>query len=398
VPVSDETPEPLPSSDVHVIELDGRRIVLVGTAHISRDSVETVRQTIEEERPDHVCVELDAQRYEALAQKRRWEDLDLRAIIKKQQLATLIASLLLTSYQKRLGGKLGVTPGAELLAAIEEAQARDTPFSLCDRDVRVTLRRAWARLAFYRKLWLLSSLLASAFESPELTEEDLEKLRQQDVLTELMQELGRAMPEIKEVLIDERDAYLAEKIRTSPGERIVAVVGAGHVAGMRTALEAAQPVDLAPIEVIPPVSPVWKVVGWAIPALIISAIAYIGITKGSQAAGENAMFWFLANSVPCAIGGVIALGHPLTILAGFIAAPFTSLTPLIGAGYVTAFVQTMVKPPTVREFQSVGDDVGHVRRWWSSRLLRILLVFGLTTLGSAIGTWVGGVEIVSNLF
>jgi pheromone shutdown-related protein TraB len=385
------------SEDVEVIEIDGRVFVLVGTAHISQESVDLVREVIDNERPDCVCIELDAQRFEALSHQRRWEDLDLREIIRQQQLTTLLVNLLLSSYQKRLGGRLGVTPGSELMEASRIADELDIPISLCDRDIRVTLRRAWHSLPWYRKIALSSSMLASAFDKTELSEEDLREIRQKDVLNELMTELGESMPTLKHALIDERDAYLAQKIRESDGDHIVAVVGAGHVAGMREALATRRPIDLAEIDVIPPVSPVLKWIGWGIPALIVSALIAIGLTKGIDEAGDNAIYWFIANSVPTAIGALIAFGHPLTIVLGGLAAPFTSLTPVIGAGYVAAFVQTWFAPPVVREFQSVGEDIAQPGMWWRSRLLRIFLVFILTTLGSLLGTFTGGVEIFRNL-
>jgi pheromone shutdown-related protein TraB len=384
-------------TDVHRIEAGGRHFIIVGTAHISRDSVDLVRDVIEAERPDRVCLELDSQRYEALSQGQRWEELDLRELVRKRQLAALMANLILASYQHRLGLKLGVTPGSELLEAARTAERLGIPVDLCDRDIRVTLRRAWNSLSLYRKAMLVSTFIASAFESPELSEEELRRIRQQDVLSELMAELGEAMPTLKRVLIDERDAYLAQKILESEGERVVAVVGAGHVQGMLAALSVNRSVDLDEINEIPTVSSVWKWLGWAIPVLIVGSITWIGLTQGQAAAGDNASFWFLANAIPSGIGGLIALAHPATIAAAFLSAPFTSLTPVIGAGYVAAFVQTWVRPPKVSEFKTVGTDMTRPAAWWQNRLLKIFLVFMTTTLGSLIGTWVGGIEIVGNL-
>lgn len=386
------------SPDVHRLQVGGRLFVLVGTAHISQHSVDLVRQVIEREGPDRVCIELDPQRYEALSQGSRFDSLDLREIIRKKQLAPLMINLILASYQKRLGMKLGVKPGSELLEAAKISEQLGIPISLCDRDVRVTLRRAWGALPWYRKIWLGATMFASAFESPELDEEELARIRQRDVLSELMDELAEAMPDLKRVLIDERDAFLAQKIREAEGEKIVAVVGAGHVEGMLAALESDEKPDLEAINEIPPVSRSWKLVGWAIPVLILGSLAYIGVSQGSEAAGENAAFWFFANAVPAGLGGLLAFAHPATTLAAFVAAPFTSLTPLIGAGYVAAGVQAWVHPPLVQDFQTVGEDMGHVRAWWGSRLLRIFLVFLFTTVGSVVGTWVGGYEILTNLF
>ncbi len=366
---------------------------------MSQESADLVREVIEKERPDCVCVELDRQRFEALSQRQRFEDLDLRQVIRRRQLSTLIVNLVLAAYQKQLGLQLGVMPGTELLAATEVAQDLSIPVALCDRDVGITLRRAWRAMSPWKKFLLMSALLGSIFEKQELSEDDLRELRKQDVLSRLMAELGEAFPALKEVLIDERDAYLTQKMREAAGERVVAVVGAGHVEGIRRSLQhEAGGTDLAPFEAIPPARPILKWIGWGIPAVILGSLAAIALRKGVAAAGENALFWILANGVPSMLGAILALAHPLTVVAAFAAAPFTSLTPVIGAGYVTAFVQTYLRPPLVRELQEVSKDVLHPRRWWRNRLLRIFLVFVFTTLGSFIGTWVGGAEIVSNLF
>jgi len=386
------------NSDVHLIDHAGRRIILVGTAHVSRKSVDLVHQVIEEQRPDCVCVELDDKRYQSLAQKQRWQSLDIKEVIKKKQLATLMINLTLASYQKKLGNQLGVTPGSELLEATRSAEKLDIPIALCDRDVRVTLRRAWKKTSFFKKGYLLASLFASLFDKTELSEEKLTELRESDALSELLAEMGQALPEIKEVLIDERDTYLAEKIKEAKGDKIVAVVGAGHVAGIKKALDEDRRRLMAEISAIPPVSPAWKIVGWLIPLVILASLGYIGLTKGSQAAGANALYWVLANGIPSSIGAALALAHPVTILTAFLAAPITSLTPVIGAGYVCAFVQAMMSPPLVREFESATEDMASLKGWWHNNLLKVFLAFVLPSIGSMIGTWIGGYEIISNLF
>ena len=386
------------SQDVHTIQVDGREFILVGTAHISRQSAELVREVIEKEKPESVCVELDAQRYKSLSEKKKWESLDLKALIRQKQLSTLLINLLLASYQKKLGDKLGVMPGVELLEATNAAREHDIPIALCDRDIRVTLRRAWHSMSFWNKMKLLTAGLAGIFENQEISEEKLSEIRQKDVLNELIGELGKAMPVLKTVLIDERDTYLAQKIKEAEGNKIVAVVGAGHLQGISESLSNGRPRDLREIEQIPPLSSLWKWIGWGIPAIILGSIAYIGWSKGAAAAGDNILFWILANGIPSALGAALAFGHPLTILSAFLAAPITSLTPVIGAGYVAAFVQVYARPPVVKEFQAVSDDVSMFKRWWQNKLLRVFLVFILSGLGSAIGTYVGAYEIISNLF
>lgn len=386
------------SPEVHILTVEDKTIILVGTVHVSRESADLVRAVIEEERPDAVCVELDSRRYEALSQQQKWEAFDLKEVIRKKQLSTMLANVLLASYQKRLGDQLGVLPGTEMLEAINVAKKHDIPIALCDRDVRVTMRRAWRSTPFFKKSMLVSSLIVGVFDTKPVSEESLQELRKQDVLSEMMQELGREVPTLKTVLIDERDRYLAEKTLQAEGKTIVSVVGAGHVEGIKNILQGERQANLDSLDVIPPMSPAWKWIGWAIPAIIVGSIALIGYQKGAAAAGDNALFWIVANGIPSGLGALLAWAHPFTIIVAVAGAPFTSLTPVIGVGYVTAFVQAYMQPPIVREFQTVAEDVVIPRRWWQSRLLRVFLAFLFPTIGSVIGTWVGGTRIVSNLF
>lgn len=386
------------AEDVQVVDLGKKRIVLVGTAHVSRQSADLVRQVIADEKPDCVCVELDEKRYAALADRKRFEDLDIKEVIRKKQLSTLLVNLVLSSYQKKLGSQLGILPGTELLEATRCAAENNIPVALCDRDIRVTLRRAWSTTPFYKKGYLLASLLASLFDKTELNEEKLAELRKKDVLSELMAELGEAMPQLKKVIIDERDIFLAEKIKEAGGRKVVAVVGAGHVEGIKKVIVEDHRAGMAAINTFPRPSALWKLLGWGIPALIIGSLIAIGVKKGGAAAGTNLMFWVLANGIPSAFGAMLALAHPLTIAGAFAAAPVTSLTPVIGAGYVTAFIQVMARPPVVREFETALDDMATISGWWRNKLLRVFLAFLLPGFGSMLGTYIGGYRIVSNLF
>lgn len=397
------------SSDVAVVEVDGgrhgshevasgRTFIIVGTAHISQESTDLVRQVIEREQPDVVCVELDEQRYQTLANQRKWESLDLRQVIRQKQIMTLIINLMLSSYQKRLGQKLGVAPGTELLEATKVAQEMGIPIELVDRDVRITLRRAWNGMSFWEKSKLLSAGLAGMMEGQEISEEQLAQLRQTDVLTELMQELGRFMPKLKTVLIDERDTYITQKILAVEGQKVVAVVGAGHMQGIRQSLAANQRQDLAPLETIPPPSKTGTIIGWGLPLLMVLMLGYIGVTQGAAAFGQNLAYWILAGMILSAVGAIAAYGHPMTVLVAFFTAPYATLNPLIGVGYIAALAQVYVRPPTVKQLQTVGDDVTVPKLWWQNRLLRVMLVFIFTTIGNLIGNFLGASEIIRNLF
>jgi len=334
----------------------------------------------------------------ALSEKNRWENLDLRQIIKNKQLSTLIVNLVLSSYQKKLGEKLGVSPGTELMEAVQTANENSIPVELCDREVRVTLRRAWHSMNLWQKSKFLSVGLGGLFEKQELTEEKLSELRNKDVLSEMMDEIGKAMPVLKKVIIDERDRYIAQKMKNSAGKKIVSVVGAGHVKGILKFLESNNEIDLKSIEIIPEPSLASKLLGWGIPLIIIASIFYIGFSQGITEAGNNALFWILACGIPSAVGALISIAHPVTILASFLSAPITSLSPLIGVGYVAAFVQAYMQPPLVKEFQEVSRDFRKVSNWWKNRLLKVMLVFILSSIGGVIGTSVGFFEIVKNVF
>jgi pheromone shutdown-related protein TraB len=387
----------VPDSDVHRLTVDGNELILVGTAHISRESAELVRKVIEDEQPDVVCVELDEKRFESLSKRKSWVNLNLKEIIYRKQLSTLMVNLVLASYQKKLGDQLGIQPGTELLEAAKAAEEQEIPVALCDRDVRVTMRRAWNCTSLWKKGYLMASLLASLFDDTEISEEKLSEMRQSDVISELMEEMGEAMPELKRVLIDERDTFLSEKIKSAAAKKTVAVVGAGHVAGIKEALSEDRSARMDEINAIPPVSPLWKILGWSIPAIIIGSIIAIGFRKGGGVAGDNIIYWILANGIPSSLGAVLALAHPLTIAGAFVAAPITSLTPVIGAGYVTAFLQVIYRPPVVSEFESALNDMGSLTGWWRNKLLRVFLAFILPGFGSMIGTYIGGYEIISNL-
>ena len=365
------------NADIYRISTpDNREIILVGTAHISQVSKELVRETIEAEKPDTVCVELDAGRMQSLKDPDRWKKTDLKEVIKKKQLATLIANLVLGSYQKRMGKQTGVKPGAELKEAVDVSENANIPIVLADRDIKITLKRAWACTRWYRKLSLLGGLFASIFDKTEISEEELEKIKEQDTLSAMMQEFGKTFPEVKQVLIDERDQFLASKIKSAPGKKVVAVVGAGHMKGIARTIE--QNLELPgeeSITVIPKGSPIWKIIGWAIPVAIIASIVYIGYQAGIEKAGELSLKWAMLTGGGAMLGAVIAGGHPLTILVALVMAPFTGLTPLIGVGFFTALTQVYMRPPRVEEMETLSEDIWQVKRWWKNRVTRVILCF-----------------------
>lgn len=375
------------TSDIQRVFLDGKEIILVGTAHISQDSVDTVCRVIAEEAPDTVCVELDSQRHQALRDQKRWESLNIIQVIKSGQVPFLLANLALSSFQKRMGLHTGVKPGAELAAAAAEAEQRGARVELVDREIRTTLLRAWRKTGLWKKLKLVATLVASLFESQQLDEEELARLRQSDTLSAMLDEMGTLLPSVKTILVDERDLYMAHHIRNAPGNRIVAVVGAAHLPGILRQLP--QEVSAQTIEEISsvPTKPrLSKVIPWIIPAVVIALFVAGFLLGDRERIAGAAVAWVLANGLLASLGAIVALGHPLTVAAAFVAAPVTSLNPTIGAGMVTGLVQAFIAAPTVRDLENVGDDLVTLRGWWGNRMTRVLLVFLFSSLGSAAGT------------
>ncbi|MEN8687985.1 MAG: TraB/GumN family protein [Desulfuromonadales bacterium] len=376
-------------TDIHRIKLDDREFVLVGTAHISQDSVDTVKAVIQAEQPDTVCVELDEQRHRALRNPRHWESLNLVQVLKQGQAPFLLANLTLASFQKRMGLQTGVKPGAELAVAAETAEQMGLDIQLVDREIRITLLRAWRKAGFWKKISLFSTLLVSLFDTQELNEEELTKLRQTDTLSAMLDEMSKILPTVKTILVDERDTFMAYHIRQSPGNKIVAIIGAAHMPGMLQKLgQQITAEDIGSLSVIPAKTTFSKLIPWLIPAVVVGLFVYGFMAGNTEQLASAALAWVLANGVLSALGALIALGHPLTILAAFVAAPITSLNPTIGAGFVTGIVQAIMAPPKVKDLESVAEDIAGLGGWWRNRLTRVLLVFFLSSLGSAAGTMV----------
>ncbi|MDY0211395.1 MAG: TraB/GumN family protein [Desulfuromonadaceae bacterium] len=383
------TPEqPITEQDLHRLNINGREIILIGTAHISRESVDTVTYTIEKEHPYSVCVELDEQRYRHLTDKNRWENLNIIQVIKSGQIPFLMANLALASFQRRMGLHTGVKPGEELAAAAQKASEMNMNLVLVDRNIRITLLRAWRKTGFIRKMQLISTIFAGLFEKTELDEEELSKIRQIDTLSDMLDEMAGVLPQAKATLVDERDRWMAHHIAAAPGAKIIAVVGAAHVPGITNHLCSGAPIDITGLDIIPRKPGYSKIIPWIIP-FVVAALFVGGVFFADRSQlYEAATAWILANGILAAGGAALALAHPLTIVSAFIAAPITSLNPTIGAGFVTALVQAYCSPPTVADMEKVADDVVNLRGWWHNRVTRIILVFFFSSLGSSIGTFV----------
>ncbi len=384
----------LPES-VQKAEVDGKEIYLVGTAHVSRESVEDVKKTVEAVDPDAVAVELCEGRYKTLVQKDMWQKMDIFKIIKEKKSVLLLAQLIMSAFYRRLGDRLGVQPGAEMIEGVNQAENKGKELILADRNIEITLKRVWGYLGFWHKVKLFLQMLAGVFTFEKIDEEMIEKMKQQDQLESLMENFTKSMPEIKKRLIDERDMYIAQKLRQSESKKIVAVVGAGHIPGIKEHLK--QNEDLEPILQIPPKSIVPGLIKWGVPALIAGLIIFGFFKGGAEHGVESLLIWILVNGVLSAAGAAIALAHPLTILAAFLAAPLTSLNPLMAAGWVAGVVQAIIHRPTVEDFEKLPEDSASLKSFWKNPVAKILLVTALANLGSVLGTYISGSWIAIRL-
>jgi len=379
----------LPERVAHV-KVGDKDVYLVGTAHISQESVEDVRTTVEQISPDAICVELCKARHQAMTQLDNWRKMDIFRIVRKKKAVFLLAQLIMSSFYRRLGEKLGVQPGAEMMEGVRLAEQTGAELVLADRDIEITLKRVWGFLGFWSKLKLATQLMMSILFREEVDTDMIEELKKQDQLEAVMAELAKHYPEIKKRLIDERDTYLAEKIRAADGKKVVAVIGAGHVEGIKSQIHEEHSLDEL-IEL--PRKSVWPLVfKWGVPLAIVALLAY-GFTKDVAHGFTNVYIWVAVNGISSALGAALARAHPLTILSAFVAAPLTSLNPMVAAGWVAGIVQAIIKKPKVSDLENLPDAISSMKGFWTNPVTRILLVVALANVGSIIGTYVAGIWI-----
>lgn len=390
-----------------IVERDGVRYTLLGTAHVSRASVEAVRDAIRSGEFDTVAVELDPQRLQALTDPEALSKLDLVQVLRTGRTAMFAANLALAAYQRRLAEQLGIEPGAELKRATLEARQRDLPVHLIDRDVGVTFKRASARLGFWGRAKLGGGLFVSLFADEEVGAEEIEKLKRGDMLEASFGEFASESPALYETVIAERDRYMAARLRqiregaTAGNEprEVLAVVGAGHLQGLARHLRD----ETLPAEAIRgelEALPVKSSIPWftmVLSAFVLGGFAW-GFWQGGIDVGSDLLLqWVLATGVLGAIGCAIAGGHPLSILVAFLASPITPLHPALASGTLSALTEAWLRKPTYADFMALRDDVQSVRGWWRNRVARVLLNFFLTSLGTAIGVWTGGLRMLGTL-
>jgi len=365
---------------------------VVGTAHVSQKSVDDVRAVIDTVHPDVVCVELCKARYDALTKDSAFRDLDVFKVVREGKTLYLLGHLALASYQRRIGASLGVQPGAELVTATKTAEKRDIPVELIDRDINVTLRRTWRNLGIWRRLTLLWGLLAGGEESDEgegVTAETVENLKEPKALSEMLTELGKAVPEIKGPLVDERDQYLVSKMREAgEGKKVVvAVVGAAHVPGMTKQLD--QPIDRTALDKVPPPALWWRIAKWAVPLLFLAILLYLAKVNDAASFAKTMLAWIIPTSIGAALFTALAGGSPFSVGSALIASPIARVYPLVRTGIVVGIVEAWRRKPSVADCERLPEDTQSMKGFWKNPVTRILIIATAAGLGALLGFAVG---------
>lgn len=392
----------IPTPPFREIRVGGASICLLGTAHVSRASRDAVAHEINRGDYDCIAVELCMNRAKALIDPDALARMDLVQVIREGKASLIAATLALGAFQQRLASQFGIEPGAEMRAAIEGARARSLPLMAIDRDIGVTMRRIYRGVSWWRRSYLFSGLLASALTTEQIAEEDVERLKDRDLLEATFAEFAREADEIYLPLIVERDRYMAARLLQLVGaghRRILAVIGAGHLSGLSEVLGGpmVEPQEeMARLEEVPPPSALWRILPWLLAIFIVGGIG-IGFARNPEIGWRMVSEWVVLTGGLSALGALCAGGHPLTVITAFLGAPFTTLHPAIGIGMFTALSEAFIRRPTVGDFSRLRSDTAHWRGWWRNRVARTLLVFLLSGFGASLGTYIGGFRIGSQL-
>lgn len=376
------------------IDYHGKEIILIPTAHVSQESAKLVRETIEEEKPDSICIELDEQRYKNLKNPDAWKNTNIIDIIKQKKVTLLIANLILSSYQKNIAKKLKTKPGQEMIEGMKASEEFGINLVLADRSIQTTFMRIWRKMGFFERIKLFFSLM-SIDDDEDVSEEDLQKLIERDNLELAIEDMGKDYPQIAATLLHERDNYLAYNIKNAPGDKVIAILGAAHTPGVEEEVFKEQ--NIEELNKIPPKSLAGKVIPWLIPILIVVLIG-LGFKQSMNTGMAQIKSWFLFNSVLAALLTALCLPHPLSVLTAFVAAPFTSINPMLACGWFAGLVEASLKKPTVEDVNNIPEDIFSIKAWIHNKFLKALLVVILANIGSSIGTIIAGSKIIQSLF
>ncbi len=379
------------------VNYEGKELILIATAHVSKASAELVKEVIDREQPDSICVELDEDRYNNMKNPKAWSDTDLVQVIKDGKVGFMLANLVLSSYQKKLAKQLDTNVGQEMVQGISSAEETGAQLVLADRNIQTTFMRIWRKMNLKEKFDLLLNLFFALDddEQSEITDEEISKMLEKDMLAAAMENMQEEFPKVGDILLHERDQYLANKIKTAPGEKVVAVLGGAHVAGVTEEIFKEQ--DMEEISNVPPAGKLGKMIGWGIPIAIVLLIAW-GFLQNIETGVELVSSWILWNGCLAALFTALMMGHPISILTAFLVAPISSLNPMLACGWFAGLMEAHIRKPKVEDVSNISTDIFSLKGCFRNRFIRTLLIVIMANLGSTLGTIIAGMDIIQTIF
>ena len=387
------------TTDEHItrVKYNEKELILIATAHVSKASAELVKEVIDREQPDSICVELDEDRYNNMKNPKAWSETDLVQVIKDGKVGFMLANLVLSSYQKKLAKQLDTNVGQEMVQGIQSAEEIGANLVLADRNIQTTFMRIWRKMNLKEKFDLLLNLFFALDddEQSEITDEEISKMLEKDMLEAAMENMQEEFPKVGDILLHERDQYLANKIKNAPGEKVVAVLGGAHVAGVTEEIFKEQ--DMEEISNVPPAGKLGKMIGWGIPVAIVLLIAW-GFLQNIDTGIDMVSSWILWNGSLAALFTALMLGHPLSIITAFVVAPISSLNPMSACGWFAGLMEAHIRKPKVEDVSNISTDIFSIKGCFHNRFIRTLLIVIMANLGSSLGTIIAGMDIIKTIF
>lgn len=379
------------------VKYNEKELILIATAHVSKASAELVKEVIDREQPDSICVELDEDRYNNMKNPKAWSETDLVQVIKDGKVGFMLANLVLSSYQKKLAKQLDTNVGQEMVQGIQSAEGIGANLVLADRNIQTTFMRIWRKMNLKEKFDLLLNLFFALDddEQSEITDEEISKMLEKDMLEAAMENMQEEFPKVGDILLHERDQYLANKIKNAPGEKVVAVLGGAHVAGVTEEIFKEQ--DMEEISNVPPAGKLGKMIGWGIPVAIVLLIAW-GFLQNIDTGIDMVSSWILWNGSLAALFTALMLGHPLSIITAFVVAPISSLNPMLACGWFAGLMEAHIRKPKVEDVSNISTDIFSIKGCFHNRFIRTLLIVIMANLGSSLGTIIAGMDIIKTIF
>lgn len=378
---------------MNTIEFLDKTIHFISTAHVSKASIDEVKETINQVKPEAVCIELDRGRAKNLTSPKKDSNVDIKTIIKQKKVMSFIANLVLSSYQRKIADDLNTEVGQEMKQAITSAKETGARIVYIDRDISITLNRIWGNLGFWRKAELISTLFSTFLSNESVNDQDIEEMKQSDLLYESLKELDQKLPEVSRSILHERNQYMAEMIKRAPEKNIVVVVGAAHTLGIIDALN--HDYDLDELRKMP-VKKKNSIGSWIIPLSLITLALTLAF-KNPSVGLNQLLLWFALSSGLSTLGALLMGSHPWTLLVTLFGAPIGVLNPFLAVGMFSALTEAYFRPPLVSDFDTMSVDASTLKGWFKNKVLRILLIFVVTNLLSSLGTFISGGSMIKNI-